>query len=189
MDGGNESVSGLTRNADSARPFQSVDLRGDPLRRSPPSVRCRPNFTSGAARDPLIFGPGRWSSARSLQQRLKPHTSNPQPSQRLQRPDMEGGMARVPPTDNVTPPCQVSKTKYCVSILRPPKIRCPLHSPPCVAQAHRGRRHPKPSLTRRRVSPRVASSTDLQNPNPPRVRDSPTKETTTTIQKTGCQTV
>jgi hypothetical protein len=79
MDGGNESVSGLTRNADSARPFQSVDLRGDPLRRSPPSVRCRPNFTSGAARDPLIFGPGRWSSARSLQQRLKPQTSNLKP--------------------------------------------------------------------------------------------------------------
>jgi hypothetical protein len=134
MDGGNESVSGLTRNADSARPFQSVDLRGDPLRRSPPSVRCRPNFTSGAARDPRIFGPGRWSSARSLQQRLKPHTSNPQPSQRLQRPDMEGGMARVPPTDNVTPPRQVSKTKYqyCglprsgVPFTLPPVLRSPI---------------------------------------------------------------
>jgi hypothetical protein len=94
----------------SARPFQSVDLRGDPLRRSLPSVRCRPNFSSGsgATRDPLIFG------ILPLQRRSDPCNIAPslEPSQRLQQLSILLDETRATIMNNVTPHCQVSKFKH-----------------------------------------------------------------------------
>lgn len=152
MDGGNESVSGLTRNAE-CQTVPECRLTWGPTASQPPRpCDAGPTSASGAARDPLIVG---ILPARSLQQRLQ--TSNPLSV--FNNPDMEGGMTRVPPyrQRNAT----LSSVKNPVSILRPPKIRRPLHSLPCVtlnfglnrlAQAHRSSRHPKSSLTRR-VSP------------------------------------